>query len=70
MEKSLSELLKEKGLDIAEDAAKAIVEAVFQLAEEAVKKSSNKYDDMLLAALPLVKPVVLEYVDKIDKKVG
>jgi hypothetical protein len=70
MEKSLSELLKEKGLDIAEDAAKLVVEAVLELAEKAAKDSSNKFDDVLLAVLPLLKPVIMDYIDKIDKKVG
>ena len=69
-EKSLSELLKEKGLDVAEDAAKLVVEAVFEFAEEAVLKTENKYDDVLVALLPVAKPLVLELVDKIDGKVG
>ena len=68
--KSLVELLKEKGLDVAEDSAKMIIEAVFEFAESAVAKTENKYDDMLLAAIPLLKPMVLGLVDKIDGKVG
>jgi len=68
--KSLGDLLKEKGLDVAEDAAKLVVEAVFEFAEEAVKKTENKYDDVALAILPVVKPIVLDLVDKIDGEEG
>lgn len=66
----LVEMLKLKGLDIAEEALKDVVEAVFQVAEEAVKASENKYDDLLLVILPQVKPLVLAAIDKLDKQVG
>ena len=71
MEKSLGEFLKEKGLDVAEDTARSVVEAVFDFAEYYVKSTPNTTDDALAAGLlPLVKPIVLNAVDKIDKKEG
>ena len=68
--KALVEMLKAKGLDIAEDALKDVVEVVFEIAEEAVKQSENKYDDLLLAILPQVKPLILKAIDKLDKQEG
>jgi hypothetical protein len=66
----LAEKLKEQGLDLAEDAAVLVVEAVFSWAEEQVSLSENKYDDLLLVVLPIVKPMLLAEVDKIDGKEG
>jgi hypothetical protein len=64
--KVLAEKLKVKGLDVAEDAAKVLVEETLNwVAEEAVK-SENKIDDLLIAIIPVVKPYVLNAVDKID----
>lgn len=68
---SLKELLKAKGLEVAEDTAKLVVEAVFEFAEAAAKASKNTTDDVLVGGLlPLIKPMVLKFVDEIDKKVG
>lgn len=67
---ALIAILKAKGLDIAEEALKDALEALFQVAEEVVKKSENKYDDLLLVILPQIKPYILEAVDKIDGQQG
>jgi hypothetical protein len=68
--KALAEKLKSKGLEVAEDAAKVVVEETLQwVAEEAVK-SENKIDDLLVAIIPVVKPHILAAVDKIDQKEG
>lgn len=64
--KEVVEELKLKGLDVAEDAVKALVEVVFEVGEKAIIKSENKYDDFLLAVLPKGKEMLLELVDKID----
>lgn len=66
----LSKRLKARGLDVAEDAVKVLVEEVFGSVEEIIKLSENKYDDMLLLALPKAQQVLLGYADKIDGKVG
>jgi len=68
--KSLKDMLKEKGLDLAEDAAKLLVDAVLDFAEQAVRDSENKLDDILLAIIPLLRPMLMEYIDKIDGKKG
>lgn len=68
--KALAEKLKAKGLDVAEEAAKVVVEETLTwIAEEAVK-SENKMDDLLVAIVPVVKPHVLKAVDKIDGQEG
>ena len=62
--------LKEKGLDLAEEVAEDIVVSVFETAEEVIKESSNKVDDLFLPVIGLVKPKVLGLIDKIDGEVG
>lgn len=59
-------VLKDKGLNIAEDQVAALVESVFELAEAVIKESDNKFDDLLLVAFPQVKSLLLDQVDKID----
>lgn len=66
----LVEKLKGKGLDIAEEAAKQVVVSVLEWFEESAKLSDNKYDDLALVTLPMIKDEVLKLVDKIDKQEG
>jgi len=61
---------KEKGLDIAEEAAKILLEETFDWVEESAKLSSNVYDDAGLLIVPTAKKFVLEAIDKIDNQVG
>ena len=68
--KDLVGKLKDKGLDIAEDAAGHVVESVFKWVEESVVLTENKWDDMSLVVLPIVKKQVMDQVDKIDGKAG
>lgn len=62
--------LKAKGLNIAEESLKLIVEELFDFISKAVIKSENKYDDLLLAVLPIAKPKIMELLDKIDGEEG
>lgn len=64
--KVLAEKLKAKGLDVAEDAAKILVEETLDWVSEEAGKSENKVDDLVVAILPIVKPHILNAVDKID----
>jgi hypothetical protein len=64
--KVLAEKLKAKGLDVAEDAAKILVEETLDWVVEEAGKSENKVDDLVVAILPIVKPHILNAVDKID----
>ena len=68
--KVLVEKLKARGLDVAEDAAKGLVEDVFSFVEASVKESATPYDDILLGILPVVKAQTLGAIDKIDGQAG
>lgn len=68
--KALGEQLKGRGLDLAEDASKIVVEEVLIWLEESVKLSENKFDDAALVLLPTIKDAALKAVDKIDGQVG
>jgi len=63
---SLKDKLKDHGLDLAEDATRLLVEDVLDWVAEEVIKTENKYDDMLVAIIPMIKPALLKAVDKID----
>lgn len=64
--KVLAEKLKARGLDVAEEAAKIIVEETFAWVEESAKASETPYDNMGLIVLPELKKLALGAVDKID----
>lgn len=66
--KVLASKLKERGLDLAEDAAVIVVEELFAWVEESAKASTTPYDDMGLIVLPQLKELALDGVDKIDGK--
>jgi len=60
----------EVGKDIAEEAAKVLVEETLAWFAESAKLSATPYDDMALVVLPLIKDAALGLVDKIDGQVG
>ncbi len=62
--------LKPFGLTLGEAAAKQILDVAFTFVEQSVVLSESKVDDFALAVIPLVKPLVLNFVDKIDGKAG
>lgn len=66
----LGERLKPHGLDLAEDAAAKLVSEVLDWAAEEAVKSENKVDDVIGALAPIIKPVLLEQVDRIDGEKG
>jgi len=66
----LVDSLKEDGLEIAEDAAKKVVERVMDWVAESAQESENSMDDVLVALMPMIKPTVLSYVDKIHDESG
>jgi hypothetical protein len=68
--KELVSKLKSKGLDVAEDAAKHLVEGTLEWVEESAKLSATPYDDMGLIVLPQLKKLALDAVDKIDGQEG
>lgn len=66
--KVLAEKLKGRGLDVAEEAAKIIVEEALAWVEESAKLSATPYDDMGLIVVPQLKKLALAQIDKIDGK--
>lgn len=70
MKAKIAAILKENGLDVAEDAAVGACKAVFASAIAIVTMTENKYDDMLIPVFGLAQPKLLEVLDKIDGKEG
>ena len=68
--KELALRLKGRGLDVAEEMVKALVEEVFGWTEDSIRLSATPFDDVALVVLPKVKQLALEQVDKIDGHVG
>ena len=68
--KDLGSKLKEKGLDLAEDAAGIVLDATMDWLGESAIKSENKIDDILVPLLMAVKPYIKDQIDKIDGKEG
>lgn len=58
--------LKKNGLDLAEDAARVAAESVLDWLSSSAVASENKVDDVLVALVPVVKPYVMDMIDKID----
>lgn len=62
--------LKPQGLNLAEDSANALVKEVLLWIKDSAVASDNKFDDLVLAVLPMVQDYILQQVDKIDGEVG
>jgi hypothetical protein len=67
---ALVERIKNRELDITEEALKIILEEGAGWFEESAVLSATPYDNMALFVLPEVKKLALEQIDKIDGKVG
>ena len=68
--KVLAEKLKGRGLDVAEEAAKVLVEEVLDWCSASVVLTENKFDDMAVAFIPQLKEAALKVVDQVDGQVG
>lgn len=68
--KELGNKLKSKGLDLAEEGAKIVVEETLAWIEESAIKSPTPYDNIIAALIPTIKPLIMEEIDKIDGKEG
>ena len=64
--KKLVTKLKARGLDITEELAVVCVEETLDWTVEEVQASPNKYDDLLVVVIPVIKKTILAQVDKID----
>lgn len=60
----ISDILKEAGLEIAEDTAASAVKAMVNALPKIIKLSENKLDDLLLPILEVVNPKLLEMLDE------
>lgn len=68
--KDLVSKLKGRGLDVAEEAGKVVVEELVSWLQESAALSATPFDNIALVILPEIKRLALEVVDKIDGKVG
>ena len=66
----IAEILKKHGLDIAEDVAVLAVKSVFNALPEILLATENKFDDLLIPVLGVVKEPIMKLIDKIDGEVG
>lgn len=64
--KKLDPEVKEELLKLAENVSKESLESAFTIAEILIKKSTNKFDDLLLPALPIIKDKILAVIDNIN----
>jgi hypothetical protein len=62
----IGDILKEHGLDVAEEMTAQIVKATFKILPVIAKSTPNKFDDLLIPVLSVLEPKVLALVDKID----
>ena len=66
--KALDPEVKEELLMLAEKLSKESLDATFRIAELLIKKSTNKFDDLLLPALPFIKEKVSTLIEEIHKE--
>lgn len=62
----INETLSSAGMDVAEEAAVMVVEAAFALMALLIPKVSNGLGAIIVPMIAIVKPRVLEMLDKID----
>jgi len=65
----LTNRLRAIGLDIAEDAAKAVMDEVLVWIMDSASLSENKVDDFLHAIIPIAKPHIDELIESIDGEI-
>ena len=68
--KALADKLKSKGIDVAEEAAKAVAESVMEWLQESAVASVTPFDDLMGPVIAAAKPHIMEALDKIDGQVG
>lgn len=66
----LIDSMKSKGLDVAEQGARAALIATLDWLTESVKESKTPFDDVLLLVIPKAKEIALKEIDAINGKVG
>ena len=66
--KALVAKLDAKGVPLAEEMAKVLVECVLEWTEESVMMTENKIDDVAVAFFPMLKGMIQPALDQIDGK--
>lgn len=67
--KDLEAKLLANGMPVVEGLAKLVIEQVLDWVSESVTMTENKYDDFTLAIIPIIKPMIIAEIAKIDGKV-
>lgn len=62
----LLEKLKQEGLELAEESAKAVIKAFFAWLEESADLSKNPYDDMAKVIYPKLRELALDAAENIN----
>lgn len=70
VKKLIVEKLKAKGIDLAEEVARDVVVAVFEVAEEITKATPNALDDAVFGIVKGFEGKILSAIDKLDGKEG
>lgn len=65
LSENFKEQAKQELLGLAENVSNDVADTIFNLIELAIKDSKNKFDDMLLPAIPKLREVVKSYIDEI-----
>ena len=68
--KVLLEKLKDRGLDLAEEAAVIVVEEVCDWVVESAAVSATPFDDVAAVVMPALKKEAVKLADKIDGEEG
>lgn len=63
---NFDEETKAELLRLTEAVSKESVDSAFKIAEILIKKSTNKFDDLLLPALPFIKEKIDDLLDNIS----
>lgn len=66
--KLLLEKLKSEGIEVAEESAKILINAIFSWLEESAALSENPYDDMAMVVYPKLKQLALDKAEDINKE--
>lgn len=64
--KALVAKYKASGLEVGEEAAKAIFSGTMEWVEESAAASESKIDDMIVGLIQPAKPYILEQIEKIN----
>lgn len=67
LKEMIMEEFKKEGLELAEESVRAACKACFRIIPKVVIASENKYDDLLLAVLPVIEPAIDKLIDDINK---